>query len=151
MKKTAIVWGLISLLSASSTAWSQAAQSTAETEKAIKALENQWLQSQKANNPDIIAPELADQFVSTDPDGKVTDKAGMLADAKTRHYNSAEYENVRVTVFENTAIATGGFRGSGTDASGKPFEEHDRWTDTWVKMPNGKWQCVASQDSPVKK
>ena len=139
MKKTAIVWGLISLLSASSTAWSQAAQSTAETEKAIKALENQWLQSQKANNPDIIAPELADRFVSTDPDGRVTDKAGMLADAKTRHYNSAEYENVRVTVFGNTAIATGGFRGSGTDASGKPFEEHDRSTATWVKMPNGKW------------
>jgi hypothetical protein len=23
--------------------------------------------------------------------------------------------------------------------------------DTWVKMPDGKWQCVASQDSPVKK
>jgi len=25
-----------------------------------------------------------------------------------------------------------------------------RWTDTWVKMPNGKWQCVATQASPLK-
>ena len=151
MKKIAAVWGLIGLLSVWSTAWSQAEQSTAAREKAIKALENQWLQSQKTNNPDIIAPALADKFVSTDPDGKFMDKAGMLADAKTRHYNTAEYEDVRVTVFGDTAIATGGFRGRGTDASGKPFEEHDRWTDTWMKMSDGKWQCVASQDSPVKK
>lgn len=150
MKKIATAWGLLALLSAWSTAWPQADQSTAATEKAIKALENQWLQSQKTNNPDIIAPALADKFVSTDPDGKFTDKAGMLADAKTRHYNTAEYEDVHVTVYGNTAIATGGFKGRGTDASGKPFEEHDRWTDTWVKMPDGKWQCVASQDSPVK-
>jgi len=30
----------------------------------------------------------------------------------------------------------------------KPFDETARWTDTWVKMPSGKWQCVADQDSP---
>jgi hypothetical protein len=45
---------------------------------------------------------------------------------KTRHYNTAEYEDVHVIVYGNTAIATGGFKGRGTDASGKPFEEHDR-------------------------
>jgi ketosteroid isomerase-like protein len=56
---------------------------------------------------------------------------------------------VLVTVFGDTAIATGGFKGTGTEA-GKPFDEHVRWTDTWVKMPDGKWQCVASQGSPVK-
>jgi len=33
---------------------------------------------------------------------------------------------------------TGAFNGRGTDASGKPVEEHERWTDTWVKMPNGE-------------
>lgn len=74
----------------------------------------------------------------------------MLADAKTRKYSSAEYEDVKVTVFGDTAIATGGFKGKGTDASGKPFDEHARWRDTWVKMPRGKWQCVANQDSLVK-
>jgi ketosteroid isomerase-like protein len=144
-------WSLIGLLSVWSTAWPQAAQSTAETEKAIAALESQWLQSQKTNNPDLLAPLLADKFVSTDTDGTVLDRAGILADAKSRHYSSVENEDVRVTVFASTAIATGGFRGRGTDASGKPFEEHERWTDTWVKMPNGKWQCVATHTSPVKK
>jgi hypothetical protein len=29
--------------------------------------------------------------------------------------------------------------------------KHARFTDTWVKVAGGKWLCVASQDSPVKK
>jgi DNA alkylation repair enzyme len=43
-----------------------------------------------------------------------------------------------------------GFKGKGTDPSGKPLDENERWTDTWVKMPNGKWQCAASHASTVK-
>jgi ketosteroid isomerase-like protein len=146
------IWRLyvLGLFLVGNPALSVAQQTTGEIEKAITALENQWLQSQKTNNPDIVAPLLADKFVSTEADGKVSNKAQMLADAKTRKYSSAEYEDVKVTVFGDTAIATGGFKGKGTDASGKPFDEHARWTDTWVKMPGGKWQCVASQDSPVK-
>jgi len=140
---------LFGVLAVASAAWAQAQQVTGETEKAVAALENQWLQSQKTNNPDLLAPLLADKFVSTGTDGEVTDKSQTLADAKARRYASADYENVRVTVFGNTAIATGGFKGKGTEA-GKPFEENERWTDTWVKMPEGKWQCVASQASPVK-
>ena len=148
--KNTWVWCLLGLLSLGSAAVSQAQQTGGGTEKAVAALENQWLQSQKTNNPDLVAPLLADKFVSTGSDGKVTNKAQMLADAKARKYASAEYENVQVTVFGDTAIATGGFKGKGSDASGKPFDEHERWTDTWVKMPNGKWQCVATQASPIK-
>lgn len=144
------MWFLLGLLSVGSAAWSQAPQSGGGTEKAVAALENQWLQAQKTNNPDLVAPLLADKFVSTGSDGKFTDKAQALADQKARKYASAEYENVHVTVFGDTAIATGGYTGKGTDASGKPFDEHERWTDTWVKMPGGKWQCVATQASPMK-
>jgi ketosteroid isomerase-like protein len=148
--KNSRVWCLLGLLSLGSAAVSQAQQTSGATEKAVAALENQWLQSQKTNNPDLVAPLLADKFVSTGSDGKVTDKAQMLADSKARKYASAEYENVQVTVFGDAAIATGGFKAKGTDASGKPFDDHERWTDTWVKMPNGKWQCVATQASPIK-
>jgi ketosteroid isomerase-like protein len=144
------VWCLLSLLSLGSAALAQAQQTSGATEKAIAAQENQWLQAQKTNNPDLAAPLLADKFVSTGSDGKVTDKAQALTDQKARKYASVDYENVQVTVFGDTAIATGGYTGKGTDASGKPFDEHERWTDTWVKMPGGKWQCVATQSSPVK-
>lgn len=124
-------------------------QARGGTEQLIAGLEDQWLQSQKMNNPDLVAPLLADKFVSTGSDGKVSDKTQALADAKARTYTHVDYEDVHITVFGDTAIATGGFRGKGTEASGKPFDEHERWTDTWVKMPNGRWQCVATQVSPI--
>jgi len=149
MKNTR-AWCLLGLLTLGSAAVSQAQHTNGATEKAVAALENQWLQSQKTNNPDLVAPLLADKFVSTGSDGKVTNKAESLAEAKARKYASAEYENVQVTVFGDTAIATGGFKAKGTEASGKPFDEHERWTDTWVKMPNGKWQCIATQVSTIK-
>jgi ketosteroid isomerase-like protein len=144
------LWCLSGLLAISVSAWSQGQSGAGATEKAIAALENTWLQSQKTNNPELVAPLLADKFVSTDGEGKLTNKTEALAEAKGRKYTSADYENVKVTVFGDTAIATGGFRGKGTEASGKPFDEHERWTDTWVKMPSGKWQCVATQATPVK-
>jgi ketosteroid isomerase-like protein len=140
----------VGLLSLGSAAWSQA-QTTGGTEKAVAALEQQWLQSQRTNNPDLVAPLLADKIVVTQADGKVLDKAGTLSFYKKTKWDSAEYTDVKVTVFGDTAIATGGFRGKGTDATVKPFNDNERWTDTWKKMPSGKWQCVASHVSPVKR
>src|SRR3984957_18780430 len=134
MKSTSI-WCLLGLLSLGSVAWSQTQQTSGGTEKAVAALENQWLQSQKTNNPDLVAPLLANKIISTGSDGKVENKAQMLAEAKSRKYDSADYDDVQVVVYGNTAIATGGFRGKGADAAGKRFDDHDRWTDTWIKMP----------------
>jgi uncharacterized protein (TIGR02246 family) len=143
------MWYLLGLLSLGGTAWSQA-QQTAAVEKAVAALENQWLQSQKTNNPDLVAPLLADKFVYTSSDGKVSGKAALLVEAKATKWASVENEDVQIRVFGDTAVATGAFKGKGTDSSGKPIDDHSRWTDTWVKMPDGKWQCVASHDSVMK-
>jgi len=149
MKRT-WMWCLIGLLSLGSAAWSQDKKDSGGTEKAVAALEQQWLQSQKTNNPDLVAPLLADKFMMTGNDGKVTGKAELLATAKATKYESVEYDDVKVAVFGDTAIARGGFKATGTDASGKPIDIHERWTDTWVKMPNGQWQCVASQATSLK-
>jgi ketosteroid isomerase-like protein len=143
MKKTLVCsLGLLLLVTA---AWSQDG-----TEKAVAALEQQWLKSQQTNNVDLLTPLLADKFINTSVDGKVTDKAETLAQYKKTKWDSAENTDVKVTVYGDAAIATGVYNGKGT-RSGKPFDAHERWTDTWVKMPNGQWQCVASQGSPIKK
>jgi uncharacterized protein (TIGR02246 family) len=149
MKRTRAFYllGFLSLLSFASV---QAQQATGATEKAIAALENQWLKSQQANNPDLTATLLADKYVFTNEDGKVMNKAQSLADAKATKYTFADYENVQVTVFGDAAIAIGGGKFKGTDSSGKPMDAHIRFTDTWVKMPDGKWQCVATHDSIIK-
>jgi uncharacterized protein (TIGR02246 family) len=148
MKRTCI-WFLVALFSLISAASAQG-QTNGGTEKAVAALEQQWLQSQKTNDPDLVAPLLAEKFMSTGNDGKVAGRAETLATAKATKYDSADYSDVKVTVFGDTAIATGGFTGKFTDPSGKSVDANERWTDTWVKMPSGKWQCIASHVSSVK-
>jgi hypothetical protein len=108
--KSVWMWFLISLLSVGSAAWAQDKKAGGATKKAVAALEQQWLQSQKTNNPDLVAPLLADKFINTGSDGKVTSKAESLATAKATKYDSVSYDNVKVTAFGGTAIATGDFK-----------------------------------------
>src|SRR5436190_23939142 len=112
--KSAWMWFLISLLSVGSAAWAQDKKAGGGTEKAVAALEQQWLQSQKANNVDLVAPLLADKIVITQADGTVLDRTAALAAYKKMKWDSADYTNLKVTVFGNTAIASGGFKSKGT-------------------------------------
>ncbi|MGZ4833362.1 MAG: hypothetical protein ACXVZQ_10575 [Terriglobales bacterium] len=45
----------------------------------------------------------------------------------------------------------GSFKAKGTDPAGKSFDLNERFTDTWVKTSGGKWQCVATASSSIKK
>jgi ketosteroid isomerase-like protein len=148
MKRT-FIWALVGLVLLMNATCIQA-QKSMDTEKAIAALEQQWLDTQKANKPELVAPLLADKYVVTDESGKVYDKAGFIALQKTFKWTSVENTDVKVTAYGDTAIAIGLWKGKGTDASGKPFESAERWTDAWVKMPSGKWQCVATQLTAAK-
>ena len=118
-------------------------------EEAVIAGENQITKSQQTNNVELQAPLLADKFVSTDQDGTVlVGKEANLADAKLTTFSSMELTDLKVTVFGDTAIATGTFADKGT-YKGKAFNHRGRFTDTWVRM-NGKWLCVATHSSLIK-
>lgn len=124
--------------------------SVGSDEQAVTAAEDQWTKAQQANNVELLAPLLAEKVVETSEEGKVhVGKDAMLADAKLDNWSSVQLTDLKVTVFGHTAIATGTFVGKGTHA-GKPVDAHVRFTDTWVKMPDGKWLCVASHDSTIK-
>lgn len=124
--------------------------SPADAKQQVLDLEQQWLTSQQTNNVDLLEPLLADGFISTSSEGKVSNRAQTIADQKATKYTSADYTDVKVMLFGDTGIAIGNFRSKGTSASGKPLDANERFTDTWVKMPSGKWQCVASHESPLK-
>ena len=143
------MWCVIGLLTLGSAVVARA-QSNGSVEKEIASLEGQWEKSQKTNNPDLVGPLLADKYVSTGVDGKVMNKTEQMADAKATKYQTMEYKDVKVIVYGDTAIATGTSYEKGTDAAGKPIDMHVAWTDTWVKMKSGKWQCVADQVSEIK-
>jgi uncharacterized protein (TIGR02246 family) len=146
-----MLWGSLALVMMVSGVAAQSATAGAD-EQAVTAAENQWLKAQQTNNMELLAPLLADKVVETSDEGKVyAGKNAVVADAKSDTWSSAQYTDLKVTVFGgHTAIATGTFVGKGTGAAGKPLAERVRFTDTWVKMADGKWLCVASHDSPIK-
>jgi len=126
------------------------AQDAPEILKAISDLEYKWADAQKNGKPDVVDPLLADAFVNTDTDAKVTGKKELLANLKGGKWEHNEISDVKVIVFGHVAIATGAWAGKGVDGDGTKIDRHERWTDTWVRMPGGLWQCVASQQTEQK-
>jgi len=126
------------------------AQMGGGVEKAIAGLEQQWTAAGKASNADAVAPLLADNFVTMYSDGTMLNKSQALEMTKKSKWQVNEISDVKVATFGNTAIATGAWYGKGTDGEGKPVDSHERWVDTWMKMPGGKWQCIASASAPSK-
>jgi ketosteroid isomerase-like protein len=150
MSTRSLIWGSLAFVTMVIGVAAQAATAGA-AEQAVTAAEHQWLKSQQTNNVELLAPLLADKVVETSTDGKVfAGKDAVLADAKSDTWSSVDYTDLKVTVFGHTAIATGTFVGKGKDATGKALDERVRFTDTWVKM-DGKWLCVATQTTPLKK
>lgn len=116
----------------------------------VASLEQQWAEAQKISDAKAVAPLLADGFVSTDTNGKTYGKEKLLANLKGGQWEQNGISDLKVIVFGHTAIATGVWVGKGIDGDGSKIDRTERWTDTWVKMATGKWQCVASQQTAVK-
>lgn len=103
---------------------------------------------------DVAALEqiLADEYIYTNEEGKIKNKAEDLASYKTgkTKITFTETTDQKVRVIGNTAaVETGTFRIKGT-TDGKPFEENARYTTTWV-WRDLRWQIVADHSSTIKK
>jgi len=127
------------------------AESIAAQEKSeaatVRSLELKWTESYKQRNIEILSSLLADDIVITVEDGNTYSKAGYIshsADANVR-VQVAELSDLKVRVHGDTAIVTGAYHERG-ESHGKPYEYHDRLTDTWMKI-GGRWQVVASHYS----
>jgi ketosteroid isomerase-like protein len=131
-------------------AFAVAGNAQEKTAAAVKGLEAKWAEAMTSGNADQLEMILADKFVNTNSDGKVSDKKESITEMKSIKWSSAANDDIKVTVFGNTAIAVGVFNGKGTSSKGEAINIHERFTDTWMKMPSGKWQCIASHTSPIK-
>ena len=117
---------------------------------AIVALENTWAEAQKAGDAAAVEPLLHETFITTDVSGHSYNKKEVLATLKGGKWESNGISDVKVSIYGDTAIATGAWAGKGIDGDGTRIDRHERWTDTWIKTKRGKWQCVASHASEVK-
>ena len=107
-------------------------------------VENAWNQAQLRHDARSLDGLVGDDFVYTDTDGTVMNKAQFLADIADTGYHATlmANEDVKVYSYPNTAVVTGTYHAKGT-SKGKPFDHYGRFTDTWIYL-DGMWQCVAS-------
>lgn len=117
--------------------------------QSITQMEQAWASNSKSGNADAVAANLADSFVELDSDGSLNTKTQVVDRMKNAKWQVNEVSNIKVTVHDNTAIATGTWQGKGT-SNGKQVDQKENWVDTWMKMPNGKWQCIASASAMTK-
>ncbi len=115
------------------------------------ALENAWNQAQLHHDAKAVSNLVSDNFVYTDYDGTVMNKAAFLKDLKDPDYRASLIANdeARVISYVNAAIVVGTYHSKGTYKR-QPFEHYGRFTDTWLYQDN-KWQCVASHTTLIKK
>lgn len=130
-----------------SLAGGQQASKTSGVEDQIKKHEQDWAQATIKEGAAAVDQYEADDIVTTDPSGRVTDKAQDKTDLSSNDlkFQSMELSELTVHVYGNTAVAAGTDTLKGT-YKGQDISGKYRFTDTWVKR-NGKWQVVASQST----
>ena len=120
-------------------------------ESKLIALENLWNQTQLAHDADAMAKMLDDDFVLTDYDGSLMNKAQFLASIRDKS-NQLSLEvstDMKLHRHGDTVVVTGATHERGT-LKGKPYEHYGRFTDTWIKHGT-EWLCISSQLSLVPK
>ena len=124
---------------------------SAGSESLLIALENTWNQAQLHHDSKALDALIADTFISTDNDGIVMTKTQFLADNKDISYAPTLMANSdeRTFLYGDAAVVAGTYHARGL-YKGKPFDHYGRFTDMWAYQ-NGKWVCVASHTSALKK
>ena len=128
-----------------------AAQKADPRESKLLVLEHLWNEAQVHRDSAALDQLVSSRFINTEYDGDVSDKQKFLADIKDPLFKPtvAHIGDVKMNFFGDTAVVTGTYHTQGT-YQGKPYDHVGRFTDTWV-FDLGKWQCVASHTSLLKK
>ena len=127
------------------------AQQADPREGKLMVLERLWNEAQVNRDSAALDQLVSSRFVTTEYDGEVSDKQHFLADIKDPLFKPtvANIQDVKMNFVGDTAVITGTYHTAGT-YQGKPYDHVGRFTDTWV-LDMGKWQCVASHTSLLKK
>jgi ketosteroid isomerase-like protein len=146
--KNLLAFAPLCLLSLSLAAGQEVSKASS-LEDQIKKLEQNWVQATVKEGAAAVDQYEADDIITTDPSGRVTDKAQDKLDLGSGDFKfqSEELSDMKVHIYGSTAVAAGTNTLKGT-YKGQNISGKYRFTDTWVKR-NGKWQVVASQYTSV--
>jgi ketosteroid isomerase-like protein len=140
---------LLALASIAPAAAQKAKDDSQETKLLV--MEHLWNEAQVNRDSRALDAMIGTSFVNTEYDGELSDKSKFLADIKDPQFNlsSLTIQDLKVNSYGDSAVVVGIYRTKGTYQA-KPYEHVGRFTDTWV-FTEGRWQCVASHTSLLKK
>ena len=108
-------------------------------------LNRSYVQSAERSDVRWFETHLADDFVSINPDGSLTDRAGFLARIG-RPYPGSRLgaDDVRIRLFGDVAIIHARFFDTRPDGQART----GRYTDIWARR-QGRWVCVCAHFAPL--
>jgi hypothetical protein len=120
-------------------------------ETKLLVMEHLWNEAQVNRDSRALDGLIGSAFVNTEWDGEISDKSKFLADIKDPQFKptSLTIQDLKVSMYADSAVVVGIYHTKGTYQA-KPYEHWGRFTDTWVFI-EGRWQCVASHTSLLKK
>jgi len=118
-------------------------------EQAILDLEKDWMAAMLAGDTSRIENITAEDWVFTDPSGRVQTRAESVAEFKngTLKIESTTPLGLKVNVYGDTAVVNGRTKDKGT-YNGADISGEYQFTDVFVKR-DGKWRAVATQVTRV--
>jgi ketosteroid isomerase-like protein len=147
MRKFAFCWLMLAVVALAQ----NARQDLSAQESKLLVLEHLWNEAQVSRDASALQGMISDRFINTEWDGEVSDHDKFLADIRDPRFKptALTIQDVKVSSYRDTAIITGVYHAKGT-YQGKSYDHIGRFTDTWI-YDSGKWQCVASHTSLLKK
>ncbi len=123
------------------------AQGDQATMEAVRSLEAGMIQAMAARDFATLDRLLAPDFIATDASGRRLFRDGYMA-----IFRQPDPILVSLVADPDTVLARGDAAvhlGAGTETvtrrDGSLTRFRQVWTDTWVRQPDGNWQCLASQ------
>jgi len=116
----------------------------------IRQLENvEWAKASTQKDTQWFHSHIADELVvTTGRTGEISNKKQTIDEIKDPSYGSGgsdKLEDLKITSFENTAVATFKILTNGKDKTGSYFRVA-RYTEVWIYRDD-RWQLLASHSS----
>ena len=127
-----------------------AQESTNDDTADLLKLEQHWASAVAKHDAAFIERVEDEAYVYTDATGNVAHKADDLAAARAGDVKieSFKLSDMKVQLHGGTAVVTGQTTLAGSDHGGTLNGTY-RWTDVFVRRPDGAWQVISSQATTV--
>ena len=114
-------------------------------EQQVRQLEHEWIDAFRRGDTETLDRILADDFIFTDPEGKLLTKAEWMADMTSGEltFESIYIDALQVRMYGDAAVANGRVTVKAQSKEGG-FNGQYCYTDKYVKR-GGRWQAVAEQ------